>query len=213
MLVICINSVEDLYNRREEIMKIIALIGSPRKNGNTDIMADELLRGASDFGASVDKIYLDDFYIRPIAEVCDKAAEREDTRSDDDFPALLEKFLDSNIIVMATPVYWFGFSAQLKCFIDRLSSYFRKPPYAQRFDGKGYIVLCAYGRSEEFNEKSVTEPAKFTAETLRGHYLGDVCASNTYQKGKVKQYPDIIESCYKLGYEAPDRLIVLKNKE
>ena len=86
-------------------MKILALIGSPRKNGNTDIMADEVLRGASDAGFSVDKIYLDDYTIRPI-QVCDRpAAEREDTRSDDDFPALLKRFLDSDVIVLSTPMY------------------------------------------------------------------------------------------------------------
>ena len=191
-------------------MKTLALIGSPRKNGNTDIMADEVLRGASDVGSVVDKIYLDDYYIRPIADVIDKAAEREDTRSDDDFPALLERFLDSDIIILSTPVYWFGFSAQLKCFIDRLSSYFRRPPYAQRFDGKGYIALCAYGRSEEFNAKSVTEPAKHIAEGLRGYYIGDVCAPNMYQRGKVKEYPDILTSCYEIGYKA---LNILDNQK
>ena len=194
-------------------MKTLALIGSPRKNGNTDIMADEVLRGASDSGSLVDKIYLDDYNIRPIADVGDKkTSEREDTRFDDDFPALLEKFLDSDIIILSTPVYWFGFSAQLKCFIDRLSSYFRRPPYAQRFDGKGYIALCAYGRSEEFNAKSITEPARYIAEVLRGHYLGDVCASNTGSKGAVNTYPDIIKSCYKIGHEAFERLQTLRNK-
>ena len=66
-------------------MKILALISSPRKNGNIDIISDEVLRGASNAGSFVDKIYLDDYNIRPIADVIDKAAEREDARSDDDF--------------------------------------------------------------------------------------------------------------------------------
>ena len=194
-------------------MKTLALIGSPKKNGNTDIMANVVLRGVSDFGSFIDKIYLDDYNIRPIADVIDKSSEREDICSDDDFPILLEKFLNSDIIILSTPVYWFGFSAQLKCFIDRLSSYFRRPPYAQRFDGKGYIVLCAYGRSEEFNAKSVTEPAKHIVEILRGHYLGDVCVPNMYQRGKVKDYPDVLESCYKIGYAAFEYLNNFKNKE
>ena len=89
-------------------MKIIAMVGSPRKIGNTDIMADEVLKGASDFGAMVDKIYLDDYYVRPIAEVFDSTAKREDIRSDDDFPALLERFLNADVAILATPVYWFG---------------------------------------------------------------------------------------------------------
>lgn len=194
-------------------MKILALIGSPRKGGNTDIMADEVLRGAAAIGSYVNKIYLDDYTIRPIAEVGDKTSERVDTRSDDDFPALLEMFLNSDVIILATPVYWFGYSAQLKCFIDRLSSYWNKPPYAQQVSGKGYIVLCAYARSEDANAKSITEPTKFCVETLRGHYLGDVCAPNTYQKGKVNKYPNIIKACYKIGHEAAEKLNTLKNKD
>ena len=193
-------------------MKTLALIGSPRKNGNTDIMADEVLRGACNSGSSVSKIYLDDYNIRPIAEVGDKASERADTRADDDFPDLLEKFLDSDVIVISTPVYWQGLSAQLKCFIDRMSSYWRRAPYAQRFDGKGYIVLCAYGRPEKDHGKWVTEPAKVMVEVLRGYYLGDVCAPNANQKGTVKQYPEIIEACYHIGYESFGKLDDLRSQ-
>ena len=175
-------------------------------------MADEVLRGACDSGSSIDKMYLDDYTIGPIAEVCDHTAERQDTRSDDDFPALLERFMDADVVVIASPVYWFGLSAQSKCFIDRLSSYFNRAPYAQRFDGKGYIVLCAYGRPEKINAESVTEPMKLTVQRLRGHYLGDVCAANTYQKGKIIEYPDILESCHQIGCEAFERLVKARSR-
>ena len=50
-------------------MEVLALIGSPRKQGNTDIMADEVLAGARIAGATTLKIYLDDYLVRPIAEV------------------------------------------------------------------------------------------------------------------------------------------------
>jgi multimeric flavodoxin WrbA len=99
------------------IMEVLALIGSPRKGGNTDIMADELLRGAGRAGAATSKIYLDDHLVRPIGEVCDNSREREDPRSDDDFPALLERFLSADVVVWSTPVYWQGPSAQMKCFL------------------------------------------------------------------------------------------------
>lgn len=53
-------------------------------------------------------------------------------------PEVLERFLNADIVVIASPVYWHGVSAQIKCFIDRGSCYFRVPPYAQRFDGTGF---------------------------------------------------------------------------
>jgi multimeric flavodoxin WrbA len=54
-------------------VKVLALIGSPRKKGNTDIMADQLLLAAEDQGANTSKIYLDDYHVRPIGEVCDNS--------------------------------------------------------------------------------------------------------------------------------------------
>ncbi|UCB53123.1 MAG: flavodoxin family protein [Candidatus Zixiibacteriota bacterium] len=179
---------------------VLALIGSPRKQGNTDIMADRLLAAAEEQGAETSKIYLDDYDVRPIGEVCDNSRQRDDPRSDDDFPALLECFLGANVIVWSTPVYWQGPSAQMKCFLDRMSSYFNRAEYAERFRGKGHIVLCAFGRPEQKHGEWITEPMKLTAEVLHGAYLGDVCVS-VYEKGKIREMPEALEACRKLGVE------------
>jgi multimeric flavodoxin WrbA len=180
-------------------MKVLALIGSPRKGGNSDILADEVLNGATQAGAKTEKVYLDDFSIRPIGEVADNSRAREDSRADDDFPRILERFLDSEITVWSTPIYWAGVSAQMKCFIDRLSSYFNNPHYTKRFTGKGHIFLCTYGRSDKDYSKMVTEPMKNTIKTLRGIYLGDICVPSCYQKGKIREKPEILEQAFELG--------------
>jgi len=179
-------------------IEVLALIGSPRKQGNTDIMADEVLDGAKTAGATTSKIYLDDYRVRPIAEVADNTRQRDDPRRDDDFPLLLERFLSADVIVWSTPVYWQGPSAQMKCFLDRMSSYFNHPRYIERFRGKGHIVLCAFGRPEQQHGDWITKPMKLTVEVLHGIYLGDVCAS-VYQKGKVREMPEVLEACRKLG--------------
>jgi NAD(P)H-dependent FMN reductase len=179
---------------------VLALIGSPRKGGNTDIMADQLLSAAKDQGADTSKIYLDDYHVRPIGEVCDNSRQREDPRSDDDFPALLERFLAADVIIWSTPVYWQGLSGQMKCFLDRMSSYFNRAEYVERFRGKGHVILCAFGRPEQRHGEWITEPMKLTAEVLHGTYLGDVCVP-VYQKGKVREMPVALEACRKLGVE------------
>lgn len=182
-------------------MEVLALIGSPRKQGNTDIMADEVLEGAKAMGAAISKIYLDDYVIRPIAEVADNTRRRDDPRRDDDFPHLLERFLSASVVIWSTPVYWEGRSAQTKCFLDRMSSYYNHPEYVERFRGKGHIVVCAFGRPEQQHGDWVTKPMKLSVETLHGIYLGDVCAS-VYQKGKVRQIPEVLDACRKLGTNA-----------
>ncbi len=58
-------------------MQILALLGSPRKKGNSGLLADEVLKGAKSMGASIGKIYLDDFQIRAIGKVIDDIRNRE----------------------------------------------------------------------------------------------------------------------------------------
>ena len=181
--------------------QILALIGSPRKQGNTDIMADEVLDGAKSVGATSDKMYLDDHWVRPIGDVADNSRKRDDPRKDDDFPTLLERFLAADIVVWSTPVYWQGASAQMKCFLDRMSSYFNHPDYRDRFRGKGHVVLCAYGRPEVRHGDWVVEPMKLTVKVLHGTYIGDVHAS-VYEKGRVREMPEILTACRELGMKA-----------
>jgi multimeric flavodoxin WrbA len=186
-------------------MRALALLGSPRKQGNSDILAEEVLRGVREKNMDTEKIYLDDYTIRPIGEVRDNSRERNDPRSGDDLLQILSKFLDADLVVFATPVYWAGVSAQLKCFIDRLSSYFNREPYVEQFKGKGYIVVTTFGREDPNHGKWVTEPLKLCVDVLKGKYLGDLCVS-VYQKGKVKEMPDVLESAYELGKKAVEDL-------
>jgi multimeric flavodoxin WrbA len=192
-----------LYGRStwERTMNVLALAGSPRKGGNSDILADQLLRGVRDAGAEAEKVYLDDLRIRPIGEVEDNTRLRSDPRRDDDLPVVLDRFLRADMIVIATPVYWFGVSAQVKCFLDRLSSYFRHPEYADRFTGKGYVVLCTFGRNEPDHGKCVCDPMKGCVGVLRGRYLGDLCVS-AYRKGEVARMPEALQAAYELGRKA-----------
>jgi len=188
-------------------MKVLALLGSPRKGGNSDILADELLKGAAQAGADTKKLYLDDFAIRPIGEVADNSRARSDSRADDDFLKILETFLDAQIIIWSTPIYWAGVSAQMKCFIDRMSSYFNNPQYAERFTGKGHIFLCTYGRDDIEYSKLVTEPIKNVIETLRGIYLGDICVPSCYEKGKILAKPEIFKQASDMGKNAVIHMI------
>jgi len=182
-------------------MKVLALGGSPRRGGNSDLLADEFLRGAKEAGAEVDKVYLDDQWIRPIGEVSDATGGRLDPRDDDDFPRVLARFLEADIVVFATPVYWAGVSAQTKCFIDRLSSYFRLPDVAPKLNGKGYAVLCTFGRADPSHGKFVTEPMRLCADVLGGRYLGDVSVS-AHNRGQVKEKPEALQAAYELGGKA-----------
>ena len=124
-------------------------------------------------------------------------------RADDDFPALLERFLDADVAILASPVYWLGVSAQMKCFIDRLSGYFKVSPYAERFAGKGYVVLCTFGATDPDHGKWITDPMRVSVKFLAGRYLGDLCVSVPVpERGAVKQNADAMRAAAKLGQNA-----------
>ena len=185
--------------KRNKNMKALALIGSPRKEGNSAILADYVLKVLKEKGAIIEKIYLDDYYIRPIGEVIDNSRIRTDSRNDDDLPKILNKFLQADVIIWSTPIYWFGVSAQMKCFIDRLSSYFNVEPYKQKFINKGHIVLCTYGRKEKKHAHWVITPMKEMIKVIRGKFLGQVSVNACYEKGKIKERKDILIKARKLG--------------
>lgn len=180
-------------------MKALALIGSPRKDGNSAILADYVLKGLKENGCVIEKIYLDDYHIRPIGEVIDNSRKRIDSRKDDDLPKILNEFLKADIIIWSTPIYWFGVSAQMKCFIDRLSSYFNVEPYKQRFINKGHIVLCTYGRKEKKHGHWVIDPMKEMIRVIRGKFLGQISVNACYEKGRIKEKTDILIKAQELG--------------
>jgi len=186
-------------------MKVIALVGSPRKGGNTDLLADEFLRGAQAAGADVEKVYLDDLDIRPIAEVSDRASERVDLRQDDDFRELLQKVLDADILAIGSPVYWQGVTAQMKCFVDRWSTRWASDEFREGMRGKGFVVLCPYADSDPAQADWVTAPVKRWTEVLSARYLGDVCVS-VFRKGAVGQMPDVLRDAHELGRRAAKQM-------
>jgi len=184
-------------------MRVLVLAGSPRKGGNTDVLADEFLRGAKDAGAKVEKIYLDDLRIRPLGLVGDSPARRVDVRAGDDFLKAFRRFIAADIVCFATPVYVQGMTAQMKCFIDRLSAYKWRRAYRRKVSDKGYAVITAFGAPGE--GKWVTAPIKAGVENLGGMYIGALSIV-AYKKGEAKKNPRALAAAYALGAKAVRRM-------
>ena len=180
-------------------MKALALLGSPRKGGNSDTLAEEFLKGAKEEGAETEKVYLDDFHIRPIGEVADTPAERVDTRADDDFLKVFEKFLAADVVCFASPVYWQGVTAQLKCFIDRFSAYAMKPQYRETIRGKVYAVIATFAGKGEGHW--VLDSLRASVDFIGGKYAGEVSVQ-AREKGAVKSDAAAISAARALGRKA-----------
>jgi len=117
--------------------KVLILSGSPRKNGNSDMLCDEFSKGAEKTGNIAEKIYLNDYKLGfcQACYVCQKVGK---CVQNDDMEAILDKIVNADVIVLATPVYFYTMDAQLKVMIDRTL-----PRYTEIRDKDFYLIATA----------------------------------------------------------------------
>lgn len=102
--------------------KVLVIEGSPRRGGNTDTISDEFIRGAQEAGNEVEKVYLSRLNIGYCVD-CESCQTRGGgCVREDDFQALKDKVVACDVLVLASPVYYYSVSAQLKTFIYRTYS-------------------------------------------------------------------------------------------
>lgn len=124
--------------------EILAVVGSPRRGGNTDILVDAAIAGARTAGAVAEKVFLADLNIAPCCG-CGNCRSRTPGKCcrEDDMQELYGKILASDGMIIGTPVYWWGPSAQLKTFIDRWYAFLGNKTAG--LAGKKIVLICAMG--------------------------------------------------------------------
>ncbi len=100
-------------------MNILVVNGSPRKNGNSELLCKEFARGALEAGNRVDEVYLREKTVMP-CRACYACFSTGECVQKDDMAEILEKTQNADILVWATPTYFLTMSGQLKTMIDRL---------------------------------------------------------------------------------------------
>ena len=128
--------------------KVLILSGSPRKGGNSDLLCDEFMRGAQEAGNSVEKIFIQDCKINYCSACGVCYMQKTDCVHGDDMAEIIPKMIDADVIVMATPVYFYAMSGQMKVLIDRTISRFLEIK-----DKDMYFILAAHDDNLENMEK------------------------------------------------------------
>jgi len=134
--------------------KILVLLGSPRKKGNSTTLAQKIIAGAQSAGATVETIYLHGQDIAP-CHACYGCLKPDNDSCviDDDMQPIYPKLIEADAWVIASPVYWFTMSAQTKLFMDRCFSLFNNNKEA--LAGKRIAIAMSYGDSDPFNSGCV----------------------------------------------------------
>ncbi len=179
--------------------KMLILLGSPRKNGNSAALAEKVGEGARAAGATVDTVYLNGLNIKP-CQGCEKC-QRDDARGcsvDDDMTPLYAKLREADSVVIASPVYWFHLSAQTKIFIDRL--YAVGVGRNNIFKGKSLALVLTYADPDPFVSGAVNALRSFQDicrhldATLEGMVYGSAGSP-----GEIKGNPVVMDQAYLLG--------------
>jgi multimeric flavodoxin WrbA len=126
-----------------EARKILALMASPRKGGNTDILTSSMLESARENGAIVEKVYLIDKAIK-VCTQCEYCHQDAANRCgiDDDFNMIADKMIEADIIVFSTPIWWSSMHALLKLLLDRCYSLLDKDWANFKLRNKGCVVVA-----------------------------------------------------------------------
>ena len=177
---------------------ILILKGSPRERGNSSVLAEQVAAGARAAGAEVESIYLHGLDIRP-CDACDLCAQ-PGTRCviEDDMQALYPKIESAAAIVLASPVYWFTISAQMKLCIDRWYGF--QSTRWQGMRGKQFALVLTYGDTDLYTSGGIN--AINTFETmcrfLKAEIVGMVYGT-MMDVGDAEKQPELMEQAYKLG--------------
>lgn len=184
--------------------RIVVLLGSPRKKGNSSKLAGHVSRGAASRGASVETFYLNGMKIRP-CQACMKCQEEGSPGCaiQDDMQDLYPKLKEADVVVIASPIYWFNMSAQTKTVIDRC--YAVGVGERNILKGKRFAFLLSYADADPFVSGAVNALRSFGDIC---NYLGAEIAGMVYgsagDPGEIEQNQALMEEAYQLGCRLAD---------
>ena len=188
-------------------MKIIGLVGSGRKDGNTNTLVDKILEGTRTKGHETDKVFLADLRISPIGD-CSACRRAGSCSIEDDFDALMDKVLASDCVVFGTPIYWYGPSAQMKAFLDRwvCRMFFDDEGFRAKMRDKKCLLAVPHQAERLSGAEHLLAMMEKTFDYMEMAYLGKIQTSawRRWEAGKD-------EAALKYAFELGARLTEMED--
>jgi len=180
--------------------QILGIIGSPRRQGNTDILVDEVLAGAEETGALAEKVILNELEIAP-CQGCFLCKENGECVQQDDMAELLEKMQQNNIWVLGTPIYWWGPTAQFKAFLDRWVAADR-----EIFADRPVILAIPLGGGSSNYARHTIGMFTDVFNYLGMNPIATVLAPGASSPGSVRGHKDVLASARRAGREVVEKI-------
>ncbi len=177
--------------------KVLGIMGSPRKNGNTDILVSRILEGSKEVGAKIEKIILSDLEIKE-CNGCHACWEGRECSKHDDMNDLFEKITESDVIIFGSPVYWYSVTALMKAFIDRFV-YFNAPKNREKIIGKSVVIAIPFEEETLETAAPVVSMFEKSFKYLEMKLIESMLVPGVGEKGAILEKKAVLEKAYDFG--------------
>ena len=187
---------------------VIGILGSPHRKGNTEILLDSFLKGATDAGGVTEKIVLTRLSYSS-CKGCNACHKEGDCILHDDIPPTFERMLAADCIIISSPIYTMGITTELKGFIDRahylwvrhLKLRTHPLPSDKKILHRGYFLSTAgMDRDDVFSTAFPMMQAIFNIFGFS--YCANILAKDMDGFGGIHKDPAVLEKAYQTGYDA-----------
>ncbi len=188
-------------------MKVLGIYGSPRKGGNTDQLLDQALEGARRAGAETEAVYAR----RLEMSGCLECGGCDDTGAcvvQDDMQTVYPLLEEARIILLASPIFFYGLTAQAKALVDRSQALWSKRKLRKPFEqwkeyesGQGYLIAAGATRGKNLFE-CVQLEAKYFFDALDMSCEGGVFFRKIEERNAVQEHPETLQEAFNLGLNA-----------
>ena len=185
-------------------MDVLVFIGSPRKKGNSEILTNAFVEGVKQAGGTPEIIRLCDLKISPCISCggCDKTGK---CVVEDDMTPLYEKIITVDKIVVSSPIYFYGVTAQTKAFIDRTQALWnrkrllkKKGEWVEDPERKGFFVSVAATKGARIFEGAILT-MKYGYDAMDMVYAGDFLVTGPDKRGDMKKYEQKLAEAREAG--------------
>ena len=182
-------------------MKVLGIMGSPRIKGNTDLLLDEALKGAQSQGAEVEKVIVDKLKIAPCKEYYG-CLEDGNCVIRDDMDSIYPKLLEADRIIVASPMFFYGITSQLKALVDRCqATWARKYVLKQKLsdkERKGAFIAVGATKGKQLFDGSILV-IKYFFQAIDVNYADELLVRGVDKRGEVKDHPTALSDAFELG--------------
>jgi multimeric flavodoxin WrbA len=182
-------------------LKVLGIMGSPRIKGNTDLLLEEALKGAKSQGAEVEKIVVDKLKISPCKEYLGCFRDGNCVIRDD-MDDIYPKLLGADVVIIASPMFFYGVSSQAKALIDRCQALWaRKHILKQSLPNggrKGAFIAVGATKGKRLFEGAILT-VKYFFEAIGVEYADELLIRGVDARGEIKEHPIALSDAFELG--------------